>query len=181
MIWASKSDGAVTYIGPEWCALTGQATADALGTGWLEMLHPDDRRAVADFFVGACASAKAFTMQYRLRNVDGRIIPVAAGAAPSMSPMDGSFLGYLGVVSEISEADYRSGPGNVIGKLDIRPVPPASATAPSTEIDIIADYLLLAKVTAAQSGETRLLASIDFAISEVMRRLGHPFDDSKLH
>ena len=178
MIWASKSDGSITYVGLEWHTFTGQPTAEAMGAGWLDMLHPEDRENVADFFAKACASAQAFTIEYRLKHVDGAYLSVVAAAAPSISPVDGVFIGYLGVVSE---AGSSPGPGNVIGKLEIRPAAPASATAPLTHIDIIADYLLLAKATAVNAGEKRLLASIDFAISEVMRRLGHHFDETKLH
>ena len=168
MIWSSTSRGLITYASAEWTSYTGQAVEHALGEGWLDMLHPDDRDATERFFREACASAAPFTVRYRLRRSEGTYAWVVVGAAPSISPIDGTFLGYLGAISE-EEATVWSG---VVGTSS--PRSPSPATMPHTPVDIVADHLLLARSVAAANGEERLLASIDFALSEVMRHLGYP-------
>lgn len=169
MIWASTRDGLITYAGPEWTVFTGQSAEAAMGDGWLDMLHVDDRRGTDLFFKNACASMAAFSVEYRLHHVSDVYVRVVAGATPSISPIDHSFIGYLGTVNEIEDQFGEN--RNILGKAIIAPA--KSATRPMTSVDIIADYLLLARATALHSAETRLVASIDFAISEVMRRLGY--------
>lgn len=177
MIWASTREGRITYAGPEWTVFTGQPAEAAMDDGWLDMLHADDRATTDAFFKEACASMAAFSVEYRLRHVSGNYVRVVAGATPSISPVDHSFIGYLGTLNEIE--DQAGANKNVLGKAII--APPSKATKPLTSVDIIADYLLLARATAQHSGEERLVASIDFAISEVMRRLGYRTSESATH
>ncbi|VVB46455.1 putative Diguanylate cyclase [Beijerinckiaceae bacterium RH AL1] len=177
MIWASTREGSITYAGPEWTAFTGQPLDAAMGDGWLEMLHAEDRDSTQAFFKKACASMAAFTVEYRLHPVDEAYVRVVAGATPSISPVDHSFIGYLGTLNEIEgQAGVTR---NILGKAII--APPSKATTPLTSVDIIADYLLLARATAQHAGEERLLASLDFAISEVMRRLGYRTAEAERH
>ena len=175
MIWSSTKTGTITYASAEWTSYTGQPLGDALGDGWLDMLHPEDRESTARFFKEACASAAPFTVRYRLRRSDGVYRWVLVGAAPSLSPIDGSFLGYLGALSE----DDATGWSGVFGTSAPRPASPE--TMPHTAVDIVADHLLLARSVAAANGEDRLLASLDFALSEVMRRLGYPSTSAASH
>lgn len=169
MIWVSTRDGRVTYAGPEWAAFTGQPTSAALDDGWLKMLHPEDRTKTAEFFRQACATMSAFTIEYRLHHISDTYVSVVSGAVPSVSTLDQSFLGYLGTVNAIGdhceEYELLLGNGGVkFGSKSTRVLAP---------IDRVANYLSLARLTAAQAGEERILASVDFAISEVMRRLGY--------
>ena len=176
MIWASTSKGSITYAGPEWTVFTGQPTDAALGDGWLQMIHEDDRRRTSDFFKDACASVLPFTVEYRLHRVGNNYARVVAGAIPSLSPVDRTFIGFLGTINEIEDDCEAT---NILGRAILRPT--SAATKPLTPIDIIADYLLLARVTAQQADEERLLASIDFAMSEVMRRLGFSLNSKSTH
>ncbi|MDR3590744.1 MAG: PAS domain S-box protein [Negativicutes bacterium] len=43
IIWRSDFDHENEYINENWHLLTGQSVEQALGHGWLEMIHPDDR------------------------------------------------------------------------------------------------------------------------------------------
>jgi PAS domain S-box-containing protein len=173
MIWSSTPDGKITYVSSEWTDLTGQRVADALEHGWLKMLHPDDVGVTIEAFRQACTLAATFTIRYRLRHPDGTYIPVVVGASPSISPVDGAFLGYLGSLAKCDMADL--GPSsNQIGIL--KPQKPAAFPTLTSAVDIVADYLLLAKSTAQMAGEERLVPSLDFAISEVMRRLGYEME-----
>ena len=175
LIWSSTSTGQTTYVSVEWSNYTGQPVEDALGQGWLRMLHPDDQEVTDQFFKKACASVAPFTVRYRLRRVDGTYAWVVVGATPSISPIDGSFLGYLGAISEDDSVVWSGELGASASR------PPSPATTPTTPVDQIADHLLLARSIAAANGEQRLLASIDFALSEVMRSLGYPSSGGAQH
>ncbi|HEY5870328.1 MAG TPA: PAS domain-containing protein, partial [Candidatus Tectomicrobia bacterium] len=43
MVWGTAPDGD-TIDNPEWRTFTGQSVEEAQGWGWLEVLHPDDRK-----------------------------------------------------------------------------------------------------------------------------------------
>ena len=176
MIWASTRHGIITYAGPEWAVFTGQPLEAALGNGWLEMLHPEDKERTEKFFKEACASKSAFTVEYRLHCIGNGYVRVMAGAIPSISPVDNSFIGFLGTINEIGDQPNVT---NIFGKAIIKP--PSPATKPLTAVDTIANHLLMARSTAEQAGEVRLLASIDFAVSEVMRRFGYSFNMPTAH
>lgn len=174
MIWSSDAQGAVTYASPEWVDFTGQPIANALGAGWLDLLHPDDVPRTVDSFRSACLLAAPFTVWYRLRHRRHGYVQVVSAAMPSMSLIDNSFIGYLGALAEAAE-----GRENEIGQF--LPNPTSAPTKRSSPVDIVADYLLLARATAKAAGEHRLMPSLDFAISEVTRRLGTPMTEMLVH
>jgi PAS domain-containing protein len=64
-----------------WCAVTGQPTPEALGEGWLDAVHPDDRVCVATGWSAAVAHGDGFETTYRLRRRDGVYRDVLARAA----------------------------------------------------------------------------------------------------
>ena len=176
MIWSSDTQGSVTYASPEWVDFTGQPVASAFGDGWLDLLHPEDVPGTVDTFRRACLLAAPFTVWYRLKHQRQGYVQVVSAAMPSISLIDKSFIGYLGALSEAEAAEGRQ---NQIGQF--LPNPASAKTKPSSPVDIVADYLLLARATAKAAGEIRLVPSLDFAISEVTRRLGIPSDEKVVH
>ncbi|MEO6006378.1 MAG: PAS domain S-box protein [Opitutus sp.] len=71
LVWACSSEGACTFQGPQWVSATGQSCAEALGYGWLEMIHPDDRERTGELWQKAVAEARTFETEYRLRTEAG--------------------------------------------------------------------------------------------------------------
>ena len=47
-LWTCTPDGNAEYFNRRWTEFTGQPQAEAMGTGWLEVLHPDDREMAAE-------------------------------------------------------------------------------------------------------------------------------------
>lgn len=67
--WRADAGGALTEAAG-WASLTGQAEAEAMGAGWLSIVHPDDR-APALAAWGRCLVARApINVEYRLRSAD---------------------------------------------------------------------------------------------------------------
>jgi len=128
------------YIGPEWSVMTGQAGAEALEFGWLAMVHDDDRSGAREAVLTACQSSCAFTMKYRLRRVDGSYAWIVSGAAPSYSPVDGQFVGFLGSAKEIPAEQAER---NIAFEFLLSPAGPSPSTNP---IDVISDQVLLARL-----------------------------------
>lgn len=102
MIWVTDPDGECTYLNRRWYEVTGQSEHDALGQGWLEAAHPDDREAALTSFADATRDGVAFSLDYRLRCHDGTYRWVVDAAAPRFRG-DGRFLGFVGSVMDITE------------------------------------------------------------------------------
>lgn len=102
MIWVTDPEGECIYLNRRWYEVTGQGEQEALGSGWLEATHPDDRGAAAAAFAEATSASVAFSLDYRLRGHDGVYRWVVDAAAPRFSG-DGQFLGFIGSVMDITE------------------------------------------------------------------------------
>ena len=170
MIWSCNSSGELNYIGPEWETFTGQPNACGLRQGWIDMVHPDDRDEVCRIFLEACERVSTFTFQYRLRRSDGEYTRVVSGAAPSLSPVDGSFVGFLGALTEVSALTQDLGGNRTIPYL--RLPPPVGSFMPNSPLDIVSDHVLLARAAAEKAGDATLIASLDVSLSLIFVRLG---------
>ncbi|MBB5711156.1 PAS domain S-box protein [Sphingomonas xinjiangensis] len=102
MMWMTEPDGSCTYLNRSWYAFTGQREAEALGFGWLDATHPEDKPAAERMFVEANAAHAPFRAEYRLRRADGTYRWAIDAASPRFGA-DGAFLGYIGSVIDIDE------------------------------------------------------------------------------
>src|SRR5918993_113253 len=105
MIWMTGLDGNCTYLSESWYAFTGQTPETALGLGWLDATHPDDRARASEIFRFAHARRGAFRLDYRLRRHDGLYAWAIDSATPRFET-DGEFLGYIGSVLDITERKH---------------------------------------------------------------------------
>ena len=42
-IFHTDAQGFVTFVNEKWCEIGGMTPEEAMGTGWLTVLHPEDR------------------------------------------------------------------------------------------------------------------------------------------
>lgn len=102
MIWVTEPDGQCTYLNRPWYEFTGQAPGAGQGLGWLNAVHPDDRAPAERTFLHANARRQAYRTEFRLRRADGLWRWALDAAAPRFHA-DGSFLGYVGSVIDITD------------------------------------------------------------------------------
>jgi PAS domain S-box-containing protein len=102
MMWVTRADGYCTYLNRQWHEFTGQSEEEALGFGWLEATHPDDKDAAEKAFVEANAAREPFRAEYRLRRADGTYRWTIDAASPRFGAA-GEYLGYVGSVVDIDE------------------------------------------------------------------------------
>ncbi|GJE45299.1 hypothetical protein AEGHOMDF_4493 [Methylobacterium soli] len=170
MIWATNADGLLTYIGPEWAALTGQPAQQTQGAGWLEVVHPDDRDYCRTFFLDASASKAEFTMRFRVRHHESGYVWLVGGAVPSFGPPEHTFLGYLGSLAEIapSASEHLTAYGT---KGTFRPPVTIKSEPIRAPVDLIADHVLMAHVLAAEANEPKLKQALDVTLRILSGRL----------
>jgi PAS domain S-box-containing protein len=102
MVWVTAPDGTCIYLSKSWYAFTGQTPEQGLGFGWALAVHPDDRAAAEQTFAQANERRAAFELEYQLRRSDGLYRWMIDSAVPRFGD-DGTFLGYIGSVIDITE------------------------------------------------------------------------------
>lgn len=170
MIFVTDAVGRCVFVSNDWQRLTGQSVPDALGWGWLQRTHVDDRTTVMETIEAAVAAAAEFTIRYRLLCPQDKPRWVGTGGVPSFGMEENRFIGYLGSITEITEGatDTISAYGNVE-----RFIPPAPHpnTLPSCKLDLVADHLLLAHSLIEQDGGKSAMPALREALFEVGRAL----------
>jgi PAS domain S-box-containing protein len=85
LVWMARADGHVEYFNARWREYTGTPTVHALGWGWEDSVHPDDRPAAIAAWTQSLATGEPCEIEFRLRRHDGenrwhivRSLPVRA-------------------------------------------------------------------------------------------------------
>jgi PAS domain S-box-containing protein len=103
IIFSRQSDGARDYISSRFYEYTGAAPGSAVGFGWLEYLHPDDKERSWAHWVRCVQSGEAYESEYRIRGVDGQYRWFRARAVPLRDPK-GSIIKWYGTCSDIHDS-----------------------------------------------------------------------------
>ena len=90
------------FVNPRWLEITGLSQAEAMGKGWSNALHPDDRERVYHEWYEAARLGIEFASEYRFRSPNGKITWVS-GTAVAMYSDRGEGRGYFGTIIDISE------------------------------------------------------------------------------
>ncbi|WP_430972843.1 PAS domain S-box protein [Sunxiuqinia rutila] len=101
-IFRTRPDGDVNYINPKCCELSGLDCKKALGRGWLEAIHPEDRSLLIRRWENISVKQMHSKLEYRFLLPDGRVTWVLDETGPELSP-EGKLLGYIGTVIDITE------------------------------------------------------------------------------
>jgi two-component system cell cycle sensor histidine kinase/response regulator CckA len=70
-VWMTRADGYAEYVNRHWFEYTGVAASELFGSGWLQLVHPDDRDRARTVWENALASGDLYSVEYRLRRSDG--------------------------------------------------------------------------------------------------------------
>ena len=101
-IFRTDPEGRTVYVNPMWCRISGMSSSAALGDGWLEGVHPDDRERVIQGWQEASKKRQGSDTDYRFLRPDGRIAWVMGQATPEKDEK-GQITGYIGTITDITE------------------------------------------------------------------------------
>jgi PAS domain S-box-containing protein len=102
LMWRCTPDGTYNYLNMAWLEFTGRPLAQAVGDGWADSVHPDDRGPRLRAHRNAIRHATPFEITYRLRRHDGVYRWLTDHATP-IHDESGRFLGFAGSCVDISE------------------------------------------------------------------------------
>lgn len=100
--WTSDSTGFCTFLNKAWYGITGQTPPEGEGFGWLEALHPEDRKEVMTGFIESSRLEAFYCTEYRLKVVSGGYRWYMDIAIPRFDD-EGNFIGYLGNVIDVHD------------------------------------------------------------------------------
>ncbi|QHL92051.1 PAS domain S-box protein (plasmid) [Sphingomonas changnyeongensis] len=118
MLWKCDSQGDCVYVNDRWSSYTGQDATDAMGKGWIEMVHTGDRPGVHEYFFSSAKKREAVLLFFRVRRSDGQFREVIDIGTP-IEESGGNFHGYAGFIVEVeslfSTRSLISSGGDIIG------------------------------------------------------------------
>ncbi len=101
MIWLADAEGRRTFLNATWLKYTGMNEKLALGDGWSQGLHPEDRVQYLELYHKALEHHILFECEGRIRRADGTYGWVLSRAIPRFDPKHG-FLGLIGCSIDIT-------------------------------------------------------------------------------
>lgn len=101
IVWIADANGAIVDM-QHWSEMTGQSAEQCRGRGWLDVLHPEDRRPTLATWSFAIDNRMPLDIEYRVRNRNGRYRWYHARGAPVLDG-DGSVREWVGVCFDIDE------------------------------------------------------------------------------
>ena len=101
-LWLTDPEGRCTFLSRQWYESTGQTEQEALGMGWTDATHPDDKAHAGEAFQEANASRTFFQTEYRLRAADGTYRWAIDIGRPWFTEA-GEYAGMVGAVFDIDD------------------------------------------------------------------------------
>ncbi|MFC0410313.1 putative bifunctional diguanylate cyclase/phosphodiesterase [Roseomonas elaeocarpi] len=100
--WIADPEGRVLDVSPQWLAKTGFSRERALGSDWLDAVHPDDRAETVRQWSLSLRSGQPVDIEYRLCNPEGGYRWFRAFGAPRRGA-DGTILRWYGTVEDVHD------------------------------------------------------------------------------
>ncbi|OCR01111.1 diguanylate cyclase [Oscillatoriales cyanobacterium USR001] len=100
-IFRTETGGECLYVNQRFCEMAGLTPAEALRSGWVTSLHPDDRDRVLTQWYQGITEKMPFNLEYRFENPE-KITWVYCQVIPEITET-GQVSGYLGTLTDISD------------------------------------------------------------------------------
>lgn len=91
-----------SYLNKHWLEFTGMKKEEALGFGWLNAFHPEDRDKWINTYCEAFAKRASFRIESRIRRHDGVYRWMMSESTPYYN-LEDEFAGYIGVTYDIAD------------------------------------------------------------------------------
>jgi diguanylate cyclase (GGDEF)-like protein/PAS domain S-box-containing protein len=102
IVWTADPEGSIDYFNRRWFELTGLSAKQTLGSGWEQVIHPDDLPVCREHWAKSLRDGSTYEMEQRLRDVNQayrwhlvRAIPVRDAA--------GAIMKWFGACTDIEE------------------------------------------------------------------------------
>jgi PAS domain S-box-containing protein len=104
-IWVCDAQGRNTYASEQFLRLLGLTQEQCSGTGWMQVLHPDDLAATAESWRECVRSGGNWYRDHRMRGADGEYHAVLAKGV-AIRDDNGKIAGWAGINLDISRLKH---------------------------------------------------------------------------
>lgn len=102
-IFQTDAHGRCTYLNQRWLETAGLTEEQALGDGWFNAIHYEDRSSVAKEWMQAVTENREFSVEFRfLHTKTGEVRWVTSNAIHFLSE-HGDIMGFIGTTNDITE------------------------------------------------------------------------------
>ena len=100
-IFETDTKGRCVFVNEKWCELSGLTRQQALGSGWKQAIHPEDRERELDALNNKIRAGEEVQINCRWMTPKGTVTWVHGSVVPLRSSQ-GEITGFLGTISDIS-------------------------------------------------------------------------------
>jgi PAS domain S-box-containing protein len=101
-IFETDATGLTTYVNETWMEYSGMKFEEAMGDGWLDAVHTEDRDWLAKGWHSKTEIQAESFSEYRIVDKSGKLRWVNGKAVPVMNA-DGNIKGYIGIILDVTE------------------------------------------------------------------------------
>jgi PAS domain S-box-containing protein len=102
LLWRSDAAGNTTWYNDRWIEYTGQTPQGALGWGWIDAIHPDDRARSAESYRHAAERGQTLQQEHRIRRHDGEYRWFLVRAEPQLDENE-EVIYFFGTATDVHE------------------------------------------------------------------------------
>ena len=102
-IFYADAVGDCLYVNERWCQISGITCNEALGKGWLQGIHPDDRERVFTEWYSPAPEKLPFKSEYRFQGINQTQMCWVFGQAVGQIGENGEVKSYVCTITDITE------------------------------------------------------------------------------
>ncbi|MEA5504369.1 PAS domain-containing protein [Halotia wernerae UHCC 0503] len=102
LVWICNIDGEFEYVNQRWQELTGQTIEQAMGFGWMKVIHPDDIQPVKHQWMAALRRGELYEQEIRYQSHDGNYRWYLARGIP-IKDEQGNIMQWFGTSTDIDD------------------------------------------------------------------------------
>jgi PAS domain S-box-containing protein len=108
IIWTTNAEGQIVEVTPTWRQYSGQSFADASGSGWFNVVHPEDREQARALWEEALRTRTPYETECRMRRRDGEYQHFLVRAVPVLES-GGNIREWISAGTDITERKRAEG------------------------------------------------------------------------
>jgi len=97
----SDESSKAVYFNPAWSRLSGYTHEQLIGKGWIEIIHPEDRKFTLERFFQSSIAKQHFQSEFRVRNKNGNYKWLMLDSTVRHHS-DGTFAGYVSAGMDVT-------------------------------------------------------------------------------
>ncbi|BAY40929.1 multi-sensor signal transduction histidine kinase [Nostoc sp. NIES-2111] len=102
LVWIKNNQGGCEYVNQRWCEYTGLTQEQAIGSGWQQVMYPDDVPAIQQAWMQGMRTGKPYELEMRCRKYDGSYRWHLARGVP-IKDEAGRILRWFGTSTDIDD------------------------------------------------------------------------------